>query len=447
MANRFKSITNSMIRANTFQKVIISMILAFSLQMNGLLMANELVKPILIFIDGVQQSYQQPPIVENGRTLVPLRGIFETLGAEVTWAQATQSVFATKDNISIKLTLGKTEAFINGVKINLDVPAKAVNGNTLVPLRFVSEALAATVEWDSQSSKITIQTPELIGRIQEQEKWSNLKNKHTMTLITTTELTDLQIVSPKDSLDTITWYGYELNDINLFFTKSSLEIYIYLVDAANSINSEIKSYMGTELKHKINVFVADQYTNKNSIYTGSYVWKGDYLYLNGHPDPDYDLRTLFAHEMTHVFQYQHWNSNNLFQAFGAGPGSWIHEGMAEYVARQVATYPKISFPTGTLRQLYLEVKDYKESIKNFQQRESITTLESMVSWPKEWYSNDYIVYESIVFFLEKKYGQDKFINWIQLVSDGKSLPEATELAYGNTDEDLIKEWKDYFSIK
>jgi hypothetical protein len=340
----------------------------------------------------------------------------------------------------------------------LPIAPKVVKGFTMIPLRFIGDATGSQVNWYEQEKVIDIYTIERLTenkRLVEEEtkkkqdlnRLENLKNQHTKTLLTTTNLNDLQIVSATSTGEFITWYGYELDDINLYFTKSSLEKYVYLVDAAKSINLEIKTYMGTGLKRKINVFVADQLTNKSVMYTGSYVHKGDHIIINAHPEPDHDLRPLYAHEMTHAFQAHKWSSNNLSQTFGPGPGTWLNEGMAEYVARQVVKYQNLPIETGSIRQLYLEVEEYKDSLADFQKRESANTLSSMKSWPKVWYPNDYIVYESIIFFLEKQYGHDKFIKWIQLVSDGKSLSQATEMAYGKTEEVLVQEWKEYFSIQ
>ncbi|WP_339186485.1 copper amine oxidase N-terminal domain-containing protein [Brevibacillus sp. FSL K6-6036] len=114
-------------------------------------------RDIVIFIDGALQVFQMPPVEIDGRTLVPLRAIFEALGAKVEWDEATQTVTATKDNNTIQLTIGSKVAYKNGKKINLDVPAQLFNGDTtMVPIRFVSEALGAKVGWDAYSNSVVI---------------------------------------------------------------------------------------------------------------------------------------------------------------------------------------------------------------------------------------------------------------------------------------------------
>ena len=96
------------------------------------------------------------PIIENGTTLVPMRAIFEAFGMNVNWNDATKTVIAKNDKSEIKLTLGSSTAYINGKAITLLVPAKSINGSTMVPVRFVSEALGNNVEWDPESKEIRI---------------------------------------------------------------------------------------------------------------------------------------------------------------------------------------------------------------------------------------------------------------------------------------------------
>lgn len=110
-----------------------------------------------LVVDGQQLVLDVEPQVVQQRTLVPLRAIFEKLGATVTWDQATQTARAVKGSDTVQITLNSTTAYVNGEAETLDVPAMAVNGRTLVPVRFVSEALDAQVDWlqDTQTVQIT----------------------------------------------------------------------------------------------------------------------------------------------------------------------------------------------------------------------------------------------------------------------------------------------------
>lgn len=104
-------------------------------------------KEVRVGYNGLFIDFDQPPIIENGRTLVPMRKIFETLGATVNWDGETQTITSTKGDTTIVLTVGNTTAYKNGEPIELDVPAKIINGRTLVPVRFIGESLDMVVEW------------------------------------------------------------------------------------------------------------------------------------------------------------------------------------------------------------------------------------------------------------------------------------------------------------
>ena len=114
-----------------------------------------------VYIDGVKQSYNQDAYIKNGTTLVPMRGIFEALGASVQYDNSSQKVTGIKNGKNIVLTVGNKKAYIksNGAtsSVELSHPTEITNGSTMVPLRFISESLGADVQWDSisQSVKIT----------------------------------------------------------------------------------------------------------------------------------------------------------------------------------------------------------------------------------------------------------------------------------------------------
>lgn len=121
-----------------------------------LALANSALAAPRVILDGRQLSFDVPPTIEQGRTLVPMRAIFEALGAEVSWDGATRTVTADREQVTVRLTVGVKTAYKNGAPVALDVPAKVVGGRTLVPLRFVSESLDCRVEWDPKAQTVTI---------------------------------------------------------------------------------------------------------------------------------------------------------------------------------------------------------------------------------------------------------------------------------------------------
>lgn len=113
---------------------------------------------IKIFIDGVELKSAQPPIAQGSRTLAPLRSIFQGLNAQVNWNQKTQTITAYKGSNTIVLKIGSKAATVNGRSVTLDVPAKAIKGNTVVPLRFIGESLGQDVRWNAASQSVIITT-------------------------------------------------------------------------------------------------------------------------------------------------------------------------------------------------------------------------------------------------------------------------------------------------
>ncbi|UUZ82237.1 copper amine oxidase N-terminal domain-containing protein [Paenibacillus sp. P26] len=118
--------------------------------------AEEAPAPVAVAINGAVQSFERPPVIVNGSTLVPLRAIFEKLGATVVWDQATRTVSGAKDKKRIVLTIDKKDATVGGSKVTLERPAVIMNGSTMVPARFVSESLGASVAWDGTTRTVSI---------------------------------------------------------------------------------------------------------------------------------------------------------------------------------------------------------------------------------------------------------------------------------------------------
>lgn len=101
-------------------------------------------------------SYGQNPEIVNGRTMVPLRSIFEAMGADIQWDGATQSVTATRGADKIVMTVGQTGYTVNGVSKAMDTPPMILNGRTMVPVRVVAESFGADVTWHAASATVLI---------------------------------------------------------------------------------------------------------------------------------------------------------------------------------------------------------------------------------------------------------------------------------------------------
>ncbi|MEC0125626.1 copper amine oxidase N-terminal domain-containing protein [Paenibacillus pabuli] len=113
---------------------------------------------ISIYINDAELASAQAPVMKGGRVLVPLRSIFEGLDATVKYTNKTKTITASRDDQEVILKLGSKTAYINGEAISLDVPANTIKGNTMVPIRFVSEAFGEKVFWNSRKQRVDIKT-------------------------------------------------------------------------------------------------------------------------------------------------------------------------------------------------------------------------------------------------------------------------------------------------
>ena len=107
-------------------------------------------------------GFSQPPVMESDRILVPMRFLFEQMGANVDWNNDTQSAIATIGEAGqekiVEFSIDNTTAFVNGKPETTDVPARLINDQTFVPLRFLSENLGYNVEWDDDARTAVITT-------------------------------------------------------------------------------------------------------------------------------------------------------------------------------------------------------------------------------------------------------------------------------------------------
>lgn len=116
------------------------------------------IPPVTVYVNDIELYFDAEPTIVNGRTMVPMRKIFETLGAEISWDGKERKVTAVRGDVTVAISIGKGEALINGEAVTLDAPAMIQNDRTLVPLRFVAEALDCDVDWDHAKRRVIIET-------------------------------------------------------------------------------------------------------------------------------------------------------------------------------------------------------------------------------------------------------------------------------------------------
>ena len=109
-----------------------------------------------ILVDGQIVHTDVPAIVDQGRVLVPLRGVLERLGARVDFDSAHNIVVAERSGAAVKVAVNSSDAWVNGRHVALDVPAREFGGRVEVPLRFIAQALGVAVDYDALSNTVVI---------------------------------------------------------------------------------------------------------------------------------------------------------------------------------------------------------------------------------------------------------------------------------------------------
>jgi len=149
---------NEVIHAGTYDDIVYSEKMdLFGFEKDNKVYVGRIV-PVSVLLDGNKVEFDQNPVIKDDRTLVPVRAIFEALGATVGWEQETKTVTSTLGDKTINLTIGSNIMYVDGEAVELDVAAEIMNDRTLVPARAVSEAFGCTVEWDDASKTVVIQS-------------------------------------------------------------------------------------------------------------------------------------------------------------------------------------------------------------------------------------------------------------------------------------------------
>ena len=142
-------------------KKIVSLMMIFIIAFSLCVFSESDIK---VNLDGRMLSFDQPAVIVEGRTLVPVRKIFEELGAKVEWNEKTQTVLSKTENLEVRLTINDNIMLVNGEEKILDVPAQIINSRTLVPARAVAEAFGCFVDWNAKNSTVIIKTQDYTSR-------------------------------------------------------------------------------------------------------------------------------------------------------------------------------------------------------------------------------------------------------------------------------------------
>lgn len=132
----------------------------------GVVQAAAADNSVKVVVDGEMVQFDQPPVIIDGRTLVPIRMVAQKIGATVNWNGATQVTSIQKGNVGVALGIGNYKLTVVDIPTNktyvetLDVPPQLINNRTLMPIRVIVEKFGCKVAWDQGTSTVIITTPE-----------------------------------------------------------------------------------------------------------------------------------------------------------------------------------------------------------------------------------------------------------------------------------------------
>lgn len=120
---------------------------------------------ITVYVDAVKVQFDVLPQIIDGRTMVPIRAIFEKMGAGVNWDEKTRTAVSQKGDIEVKMTVGSKDMYINGEIHKMDVEPQIIGGRTLAPARYVAEAFDATVGWNDEKRMVVISSKDVYSNL------------------------------------------------------------------------------------------------------------------------------------------------------------------------------------------------------------------------------------------------------------------------------------------
>lgn len=134
---------------------------------------------IKVYVNDTRVQFDVPPVVIQDRTMVPIRAVFEALGADVQWNNITKTATIMKDNKRVQVQLENQRAYVNGIVVRMDVPATAIDGRILVPVRFISENLGLNVDWVNETKTVFINEPSASVSMGNVQNWGKFASNGT----------------------------------------------------------------------------------------------------------------------------------------------------------------------------------------------------------------------------------------------------------------------------
>ena len=152
-------------------------------------------KVISLEIDGTVIRTEVPPTVIGGRTMVPVRDIFEACGANVTWDPATKKITGSKGGKNVVMQVGSNKLYMNSSVATMDCTPVIIEGRTLAPARYVAESFGGIVDWNAEDKVVMIDDDDSDEDVTETTTEETTVTEETTEVTTVTETTEATTVT------------------------------------------------------------------------------------------------------------------------------------------------------------------------------------------------------------------------------------------------------------
>ena len=207
---------------------------------------------VSVFVDGLPLEADSEPIIVNDRTLVPVRAISETLNYKVNWDNDNQLVSISDNNKNIFLQIGSHLLHVNDIEYEIDVAPMIYKNRTYVPLRFITETLNCTVDWDNETFSVLIHTNNLTNYLVYEDDYIEFTYPDTWIMSSYGTMTDFNI-NNEQAIGFVITNDKKEKTLEEYFSDIETTIQnIYFgdgeIDVLDELDREFTNYIGKE-KH------------------------------------------------------------------------------------------------------------------------------------------------------------------------------------------------------
>lgn len=361
---------------------------------------------IQVIVDGKQVTFDvQPQLIEN-RTFVPLRAVLEAMGATVWWDQSTQTGYAEKDGVKVRMPLNSDKIFRGDQEIVMDVPVQMIQNRLLIPLRFTSQALGGVVDWQAATS-----TNPMTVTIKSSLTAASIEVINGDGIVSTQQIQQVQslIKDAKISQKVSAEYGlYFKNPIKIYLTADKAGYRQVLLNQhfdAQEVEAAVQSSAGLAVDNSI------------------------YFPLSAHQETA-SLKNVLAHELVHILFNQNGMDNDKMP-------SWVNEGLAWRVGLETELE---GAPTVVVQGREAELRNYILQVRKDGKligflNHGLDTVNSLATYNVElqdWLAVDYLL---------TQFGTDKLRDYFQYVQ--QSPYDAFVRTFGISQDTFEKQFNGY----